>query len=46
VVLPVLYTMGELEAVLDWADVVVLGESVYEQVWKVLQQRGYWATAG
>lgn len=42
VVLPALYTVGELEAVLDWADVVVLMKvsSVYEQVWKVLQQRG------
>ena len=42
VVLPALYTAGELEAVLDWADVVVLLKvsSVYEQVWKVLQQRG------
>jgi len=41
VVLPALYTVGELEAVLDWADVVVLLKvsSVYEQVWEVLQQR-------
>lgn len=41
VVLPALYTMGELETVLDWADVVVLMKvsSVYQQVWKVLQQR-------
>ena len=41
VVLPALYTLGELEAVLDWADVVVLMKvsSVYEQVWKVLQRR-------
>ena len=41
VVLPALYHVGELEAVLDWADVVVLMKvsSVYEQVWKVLQQR-------
>ena len=40
VVLPALYHVGELEAVLDWADVVVLMKvsSVYEQVWKVLQQ--------
>jgi len=46
VVLPALYTVGELEALLDWADVVVLMKvsSVYEQVWKVLQQRGYWAS--
>ena len=41
VVLPALYTVRELEATLDWADVVVLMKvsSVYEQVWKVLQQR-------
>lgn len=41
VVLPALYHIGELEDVLDWADVVVLMKvsSVYEQVWKVLQQR-------
>lgn len=41
VVLPALYTVGELKAVLEWADVVVLMKvsSVYEQVWKVLQQR-------
>lgn len=42
VVLPALYRVGELEAVLDWADVVVLMKvsSVYQQVWQVLQQRG------
>jgi precorrin-2/cobalt-factor-2 C20-methyltransferase len=42
VVLPALYNVGELEAVLDWADVVVLLKvsSVYEQIWAVLQQRG------
>ena len=42
VVLPAIYRVGELEAVLEWADVVVLMKvsSVYEQVWKVLQQRG------
>jgi len=41
VVLPALYTMGELERVLEWADVVVLMKvsSVYEQVWQVLQKR-------
>jgi precorrin-2/cobalt-factor-2 C20-methyltransferase len=41
VVLPALYTAGELETVLDWADVVVLMKvsSVYEQVWQVLNQR-------
>jgi precorrin-2/cobalt-factor-2 C20-methyltransferase len=42
VVLPAIYTVEELETVLDWADVVVLMKvnSVYEQVWQVLQQRG------
>ena len=41
VVLPALYNVGELETILGWADVVVLMKvsSVYEQVWKVLQQR-------
>ncbi len=41
-ILPAIYTVGELESVLDWADVVVLMKvsSVYEQVWQVLQQRG------
>lgn len=39
-VLPALYTVKELEAVLDWADVVVLLKvnSVYEQVWSVLER--------
>ncbi|OKH23125.1 precorrin-2 C(20)-methyltransferase [Chroogloeocystis siderophila] len=41
VVLPALYTVKELETVLDWADVVVLMKvsSVYEKVWAILQQR-------
>jgi precorrin-2/cobalt-factor-2 C20-methyltransferase len=41
IVLPALYNVGELETILDWADVVVLMKvsSVYEQVWKVLHQR-------
>ncbi|MFB2921933.1 MULTISPECIES: precorrin-2 C(20)-methyltransferase [Aerosakkonema] len=41
VVLPALYRVEELEAVLEWADVVVLLKvsSVYEQVWQVLQRR-------
>ena len=40
-ILPALYTVKELEAVLEWADVVVLLKvsSVYEQVWQVLQQK-------
>lgn len=39
-ILPALYVAAELEAVLAWADVVVLMKvsSVYEQVWQVLQQ--------
>ena len=39
-ILPALYTVCELETVLDWADVVVLMKvsSVYEQVWQILQQ--------
>lgn len=41
VILPALYTVAELEAVLDWADVVVLLKvsSVYSQVWSVLARR-------
>jgi len=41
VVLPALYRVEELEAVLDWADVVVLLKvsSVYDRVWQVLQRR-------
>lgn len=40
VVLPALYNVNELEAVLAWADVVVLLKvnSVYEQVWAILQK--------
>ena len=39
-ILPALYTTGELEAVLEWADVVVMMKvsSVYEQVWHTLKQ--------
>lgn len=41
-VLPALYSMAELEAALDWADVVVLMKvsSVYQQVWQLLERRG------
>lgn len=41
-VLPALYTLSELVAVLTWADVVVLLKvgSVYPQVWQLLQQKG------
>lgn len=47
VILPALYTLEELEAVLEWADVVVLMKvsSVYEQVWQLLQQRGLLASS-
>jgi precorrin-2/cobalt-factor-2 C20-methyltransferase len=47
VVLPAIYTVTELEAVLDWADVVVLMKvsSVYQQVWQVLQSRGLLETS-
>ncbi len=40
-VLPALYNVGELETILDWADVVVLMKvsSVYPEVWKVLHRR-------
>ncbi|HSM81457.1 MAG TPA: precorrin-2 C(20)-methyltransferase [Nodosilinea sp.] len=41
VVLAALYTLADLDAVLAWADVVVLLKvgSVYEQVWQLLQER-------
>ncbi len=41
VVLPAIYQLQELEAVLNWADVVVLMKvaSVYAQVWQILNQR-------
>lgn len=41
-VLPVLYHVEDLEAALNWADVVVLMKvsSVYEQVWTILEHRG------
>ena len=40
-ILPAIYTIDELETVLDWAEVVVLLKvsSVYSQVWQVLQRR-------
>lgn len=42
VVLPALYHLQELEAALNWADVVVLMKvnSVYEQVWAILARWG------
>ncbi|MBW4664296.1 MAG: precorrin-2 C(20)-methyltransferase [Chroococcus sp. CMT-3BRIN-NPC107] len=41
VILPAIYQLQELEAVLDWAEVVVLMKvaSVYPQVWKILERR-------
>jgi precorrin-2/cobalt-factor-2 C20-methyltransferase len=40
-ILPALYSLADLEAVLAWADVVVLLKvgSVYGKVWELLQQR-------
>ena len=40
-ILPALYTIDDLEQVLNWAEVVVLLKvnSVYEQVWQMLRQR-------
>lgn len=41
VVLPAIYTIDELDKVLDWAEVIVLLKvsSVYQKVWQVLQKR-------
>ena len=46
-VLPALYSVQELETVLDWAEVVVLLKvsSVYPQVWQILQQRNLLASS-
>ena len=40
-ILPAIYTVAELETALDWAEIVVLLKvnSVYSQVWQLLQQR-------
>ena len=40
-ILPALYSIGELETALDWAEVVILLKvsSVYSRVWRILQQR-------
>lgn len=42
VVLPAIYSVEELEKVLNWAEVVVLMKvaSVYEKVWLILEQKG------
>lgn len=47
VILPALHTMGDLETVLDWAEVVVLMKvsSVYPQVWQILQKKGLLETS-
>lgn len=39
-VLPALYSFGELEAVLEWAEIIVLMKvsSVYHKVWQVLEK--------
>jgi precorrin-2/cobalt-factor-2 C20-methyltransferase len=46
-VLPALYAVQELEAALDWAEVVVLLKvsSVYAQVWQILEQRNLLASS-
>ncbi len=46
-ILPAIYTVSELETALDWAEVVVLLKvnSVYAQVWRVLQQRDLLASS-
>jgi precorrin-2/cobalt-factor-2 C20-methyltransferase len=46
-VLPALYAVQELEAALDWAEVVVLLKvsSVYAQVWQILAQRNLLASS-
>lgn len=46
-VLPAIHTVGELSAVLDWAEVVILLKvsSVYQQVWQTLQQRNLLASS-
>lgn len=40
-ILPALYSVGELEAALSWAEVIVLLKvsSVYQQVWQILEQK-------
>ncbi len=47
VVLPAIYTIKELEEVLNWAEVIVLLKvsSVYTQVWKVLQKNNLFKSA-
>lgn len=47
VVLPAIYTIKELEEVLNWAEVIVLLKvsSVYAQVWKVLQKNNLFMSA-
>ncbi|MEO0648727.1 MAG: precorrin-2 C(20)-methyltransferase [Cyanobacteria bacterium J06650_10] len=40
-ILPALYTVNQLDQILDWAEVIVLMKvgSVYHQVWEILAQR-------
>ena len=40
-VLPAIYNLQDLEATLDWAEVVILLKvnSVYQQVWQILKRR-------
>ena len=46
-ILPAMYSIQELEKTLSWAEVVVLLKvnSVYEQVWQILQQRNLLSTS-
>jgi precorrin-2/cobalt-factor-2 C20-methyltransferase len=46
-VLPALYSIQDLETILDWADVIVLMKvsSVYQEVWKILKERHLLAQA-
>ena len=46
-VLPALYSVRELEAVLDWAETVVLLKvsSVYQSVWQILEARNLLASS-
>jgi precorrin-2/cobalt-factor-2 C20-methyltransferase len=47
VILPALYTVEDLENILEWADVVILMKvsSVYPKVWQILEQRNLLETS-
>ncbi len=47
VIIPAIYSVEELEKTLDWAEVVILLKinSVYEQVWQILQRRNLLLTS-